>query len=155
MRIKLSDCEVNPKKIEAIENYCKKNNKLLALRDMKDRILAVGLSIKALQTSKSKEGFNHYNVIYKDTPVCKVATDKYMNEAKIEQLKEKNFIESYPIYDVYICVYEGIVDAESKIEQYWYNCYTYYRKNEDRFSINDLINRSVHGNRNKKAVQYK
>ena len=29
MRIKLSDCEVNPKKIEAIENYCKKNNKLI------------------------------------------------------------------------------------------------------------------------------
>ena len=28
MKIKLSDCEVNPKKIEALENYCKKNNKL-------------------------------------------------------------------------------------------------------------------------------
>ena len=54
MRIKLSDCEVNPKKIEAIENYCKKNNKLLALRDMKDRILAVGLSIEALKHQNPK-----------------------------------------------------------------------------------------------------
>ena len=153
MRIKLSECEANPKKIEAIENYCKKNNKLLALRDMKDKILAVGLSIKALQSSKSKEGFNHYNVLYKDVPVCKVATDKYMNELKVEELKLKNFIESYPIYDVYISVYEGMVENEDKKrEEYWYNCYTYYRKNEDRFSITDLINRSMYANRNKKTI---
>ena len=146
MRIKLSECEAKPEKITAIENYCKKNDKLLALRDMKQRLLAVGLSIKSLQTSKSKEGFNHYNVIYKEIPVAKTLGDKYITEAKYIELKNNNFLERNPIYDVYICVYEGMITHEkvqdNTREQYWYKCYEYFRKYTDRFSIFDLINKT-------------
>ena len=31
MRIKLSECELNPEKINALENYCKKNNNNLVV----------------------------------------------------------------------------------------------------------------------------
>lgn len=150
MRIKLSECEVNPEKINALENYCKKNNKLIALRDMKGRLLAVGLSIKALQISQSKEGFNHYNVIYKDIAVVR-SLDETKNisekdKKNYEKLKQNNFVESYPIYDVYISVYEGMIkhpeEQNNKREEYWYKCYLYYQKFQDRFSIFDLINRS-------------
>lgn len=150
MKIKLSECEVNPEKINALENYCKKNDKLVALRDMKNRLLAVGLSIKSLQTSKSKEGFNHYNVIYKDIPVNK-SIDTIQNPTQkeklyYEKLKQNNFVESYPVYDVYICVYEGMIkhqeEQNNKREEYWYKCYLYYQKFRDRFSIFDLINKS-------------
>lgn len=149
MRIKLSECELNPEKINALENYCKKNNKLIALRDMKNRLLAVGLSIKAIQTSKSKEGFNHYNVIYKEIPIIKnidILNSSQKEKSNYEKLKQNNFIESYPLYDVYICVYEGIINHKeknnNKREEYWYKCYTYYQKFKERFSIFDLINRS-------------
>lgn len=149
MRIKLSECELNPEKINALENYCKKNNKLIALRDMKNRLLAVGLSIKAIQTSKSKEGFNHYNVIYKEIPIIKnidILNSSQKEKSNYEKLKQNNFIESYPLYDVYICVYEGIINHKeknnNKREEYWYKCYLYYQKFKERFSIFDLINRS-------------
>lgn len=146
MKIKLSDCVVNPKKIDAIENYCKKNNKLIALRDMKNRLLAVGLSVKALQNSKTKDGFHQYNVIYKTVPVVKTMEDMGMTESKYAELVKNNFTETYPLYDVYICVYDGMIkhkeEHNNKREEYWFNCYNYYLKNENRFSIFDLINRS-------------
>lgn len=147
MKIKLSDCVVNPKKIDAIENYCKKNNKLIALRDMKNRLLAVGLSVKALQNSKTKDGFHQYNVIYKTVPVVKTIEDTRMTESKYAELVKNNFTETYPLYDVYICVYDGMIkhkeEHNNKREEYWFNCYNHYRKNEGRFSIFDLINRST------------
>lgn len=149
MKIKLSECEVNPEKIIALENYCKKNNKLVALRDIKGRLLAVGLSIKSLQTSKSKEGFNHYNVIYKTIPVVKTIDNlnsSQKEKSNYEKLKQNNFVEFYPLYDVYICVYEGMIkhqeEQNNKREEYWYKCYLYYQKFQERFSIFDLINRS-------------
>jgi len=147
MRIKLSECESNPKKIEALENYCKRNDKLLALRDKNQRILAVGLSIKALQESKSKEGFPHYNVIYKYIPVTKTLGDKHVSESKYQELKANNFMEAYPIYDVFICVYEGMINHEkvqdNKREEYWFKAYNWYLRYPDKFSIFDLINRST------------
>lgn len=149
MRIKLSECELNPNKIIALENYCKKNDKLLALRDIKNRILAVGLSVNALQNSKTKEGFNHYNVIYKEIPVIKTLSENASEKEKInyENLKKNNFIELYPTYDVYITVYEGIIKNEKedkqnyKREEYWFKCYQYYQKFRNKFSIFDLINK--------------
>lgn len=147
MKIKLSDCEVNPKKIEALETYCKKNNKLIALRDMKNRLLAVGLSVKALQTSKTKDGFHQYNVIYKTVPVIKTLEDKDVNELRYAELVKNNFTERYPLYDVYLCVYEGMINHKeehnNKREEYWFKAYNWYLKNPNKFSIFDLINRST------------
>ena len=149
MKIKLSDSENNPMKLIALENYCRKNDKLLCLRDMKNRLIAVGLSIKALQTSKSKEGFNHYNVIYKNIAVNK-SIDMIENPTEKEKkyyetLKKNNFIEKYPIYDIYICVYEGMIKHEQiqnlNREKYWHECYLYYQKNKEKFTIFDLINK--------------
>lgn len=147
MKIKLSDCEVNPKKIEALENYCKKNNKLIALRDMKNRLLAVGLSVKALQTSKTKDGFNQYNVIYKTVPVTKTMEDNSVTEEKYAELVKNNFTETYPLYDVYLCVYDGMIkhkeEYNNKREEYWFKAYNWYLRYPDKFSIFDLINRST------------
>lgn len=147
MKIKLSDCEVNPKKIEALENYCKKNNKLIALRDMKNRLLAVGLSVKALQTSKTKDGFNQYNVIYKTVPVTKTMEDNGVTEEKYAELVKNNFTETYSLYDVYLCVYDGMIkhkeEYNNKREEYWFKAYNWYLRYSDKFSIFDLINRST------------
>ena len=91
-------------------------------------------------------GFDWFSTLHSDYAFGKTLGDKYITEAKYIELKNNNFLERNPIYDVYICVYEGMITHEkvqdNTREQYWYKCYEYFRKYTDRFSIFDLINKT-------------
>lgn len=170
MKVKLSDAQNNPRKLQAVENFCLKNNKLLALRDNQNRLLAIGLSLRALQSSKSKDGFYHYQVTYKKIPL-QVTKEEFMGdirfisdeEWKIRDneyavLKNNNFLIEVIDYDCYICAYDGMIshrnEKSTKRELYWYNCYLYYlnESNTNKFIPTDLINTKVKDYNNQKLI---
>lgn len=149
MELLLSKCD--KKHIESITNYASKNNKVLALRDTQGKILAIGLSISALQTAESKSGFKYYQVKTKKRPLYCSHND--VNEIIIDN----NMCAEIITYDVVIQIYEGkrlkrkdqdgnlydIPKDQQKAEEYWYKCYIRYLNNKDSFSIFDLINKRV------------
>lgn len=134
----------------AIEKYAQKNNKLLCLRDKNNKILAIGLSLRALQQAKaeqrdkSKHPFYYYQVLHKLTPIFTSNVPK--------EVINNNYQVNNVIYDVYIEVYEGKVIQKDikaqKAEDYWFNSYQFYLKKEniDKFGIFDLINKKVTSN---------
>lgn len=140
IKIKLSTVDKNPRLLEAFMNYCKNNNKLIALRTLDNQIMSVGLSLEALHNASSKEGFKYYQVIYKDIPVI-INNYENVKEEEIEELKRNNFTRRVPFYDVMLCSYEGIEDERCKKEQYWFKCYQYYLQNQENFVYLDLINK--------------
>jgi hypothetical protein len=139
VRSLLSRNENDFSQIQAVVNHAVNNDKLLALRDKSGKLLAVGLSLQALQTVTSKTGFKYYQVLKKSKPISTSDVN--------QKIKDNNYCTDIIIYDVAIEIYEGKIkhnnSSFNKIEDYWYNCYEYYLNNKDSFCLFDLINKKT------------
>lgn len=146
MKVWLDKCGKD--QLDALQKFADKNKKLLCMRDKAGKLLAVGCSIEALQESKSKRGFKHYQVIKELRPIYlskAELSETYKDQTKVEKIINDNFQVEHTIYKISIEIYEGRkIDPDPlfmKNENYWYKCYCYYSKYPSRFYKFDLINK--------------
>lgn len=130
-----------PRQLETLQSYAFSNDKLLCLRDKQGRLLAVGKGLAALQKAKSKDGFYYYQSITKLVPV------KGTRKSLPAEIVNNNFQREVVIYDVFVEVYEGKrhhkVKYLNQLEDYWFKCYEFYKRNSHKFMTYDLINKKI------------